>query len=151
MPSTSHTLTKIEQSIAAFTAAPTWAGWAQLRRQHRRYVQTHSFFPGREIEVIGALWRAVCEGPFLVLGWTRDAFIQAINDLVAAGAVIRLVHPDHMQARLAELHVSGNGECCCAKLAGDEIGAIMLENDEVVTWLYPLLAYQRENQIAGVS
>src|SRR6185436_13198341 len=142
MSSTSRTLTKIEQSVAAFTATPTWAGWAQLRRRHRRYVQTHALFPGREIEVISALWLAVCEGPFRIIGWTCDAFVQAANDLVAAGAVIRLLHPEHMHARLAELHVSGNGECWCAKLADDEIGAIMLENVEVVTWLYPVLAYQ---------
>jgi hypothetical protein len=74
MPSTSRTLTKIEQSVAAFTALPTWAGWEQLRRRHRRDLQTHALFPGREIEVIGALWQAVCEGPFRIIGWTRDAF-----------------------------------------------------------------------------
>ncbi len=105
------------QAIAAFNATPTWGAWQQLCRRHRRYLQTHSFFPGREIEVISALWRAVCEGPFLVVGWSRDTFIQAINDLVAAGAIIRLVHPDHMNARLSRLHISGNGECCCAELA----------------------------------
>jgi hypothetical protein len=110
-------------------------------------------FPGREVDVIRSLWQAVCEGPFLVLGWSRDTFIQAINDLVAAGAVIRLVHPDHIHARLAELHVSDSGDCCYAKLADDQIGAIMLENDEVVTWLYPVLVFQqaRSSMLAVVG
>jgi len=142
MPVTSRTLMKIEQSVAAFNAAPTWDAWQQLRRRHRRYIQTHSVFPGREIAVIAALWRAVCEGPFLVVGWSRDTFIQAINELVAAGTIIRLVHPAHMNARLSGLSISGNGECCCAKLADDPIGAIMLGNDEVVLWLAPVLAYR---------
>lgn len=143
MPTDNRTLDHIERAVATFRAAPSWDAWKQLRRRHRRYVLTHMLFPGREVEVIGALWQAVCEGPFLVLGWSRDGFIQAVNDLVVAGAVIRLVHPDHIHARLAELEVSGNGECCCAKLADDQIGAIMLENDEVVSWLYPVLAFQQ--------
>lgn len=143
MPTDNRTLDRIEHAVVAFTAAPSWAAWEQLRRRHRRYVQTHMLFPGREVEVIRALWQAVCEGPFLVLGWTRDGFIQAINDLVAAGAVIRLVHPDHIGARLVELLISGEGECYYVKLADDRIGAIMLENDEVVSWLYPVVAFHQ--------
>ncbi len=151
MSTDNRTLDRIERAVAAFRAAPSWTAWEQLRHRHRRYMQTHMLFPGREVEVIGALWRAVCEGPFLVLGWTRDTFIQAVNDPVAAGAVIRLVHPDHVYARLAELQVSGNGECCCATLADDKIGAIMLKNDEVVTWLYPVLAfYQAQRAVLAV-
>ncbi len=151
MPTYNRTLDRIERAVATFRAAPSWEAWQQLRSRHRRYMQTHMLFPGRKVEVIRALWQAVCEGPFLVLGWTRDAFIQAINDLMAAGGVIRLVHPEPVYARLAELQVSGNGECCCATLADDKIGAIMLENDEVATWLYPVLAfYQAQRAVLAV-
>lgn len=144
MPSSDQALTKSEHAIAAFNAQPTWQTWQQLRRRHSRYMQAHIFSPqGRGLEVIRSLWSTICEGPFLILGWTRDSFVQAINDLVVGGAVIRLVHPDHIGARLAGLQVSGDGECCYVELTDDEIGAIMLENDEVVTWLYPVLAFHQ--------
>ena len=143
--STNHdrALSTIEQSVTAFIADPSWRLWQQLRRRHDRYMTTHMLFPGREVDVIRALWSAVCEGPFTILGWSRNSFVQAVNDLVAIGAVIPLIHPDHIGARLAGLQVSGNGECCYVELADDAIGAIMLENDEVVTWLYPVLAFHQ--------
>ena len=144
-------LTTIEQAVAAFHAAPTWAGWEQLRRRHRRYIMTHMLCPGREVDVISSLWTAICEGPFLLLGWTRDSFVQAINALLAAGAVIPLVHPDHLGARLAGVAVAGDGECYVVDLADDAIGAIMLENDELVIWLYPVLAFHQAQARAALT
>lgn len=151
MSSNDRTLTKIEHAVTSFTVNPTWASWQQLRRQHKHYVKTHMLFPGREVDVIRALWLAVCEGPFTILSWDRDSFVQAVNDLVAIGAVIPLIHPDHIGARLAGLQVSGNGECCYVELADDAIGAIMLENDEVVTWLYPVLAFHQAQALAPLA
>lgn len=152
MTSNDRTLSDIEQSVAAFNVAPSWSSWQHLRRRHNHYVKTHMLFPGREVDVIRALWSAVCEGPFTILGWSRDSFVEAVNDLVAIGAVIPLIHPDHIGARLVGLQVSGNGECCYVELADDAIGAIMLENDEVVTWLYPVLAFhQAQVRIPSVA
>lgn len=135
-------LRRMHAAVAAFAAAPTWAAWQQLRRRHHRYLMTHAPGPdAAEIAVLRSSWRAVCDGPFIVHGWTRESFVAAVNDLVAAGATIPLVHPDHPGARLHAVTVSGNGDCFAVRLADDRIGAIILDAEELLAWLYPVLTY----------
>lgn len=135
-------MTRMRAQVAAFTTAPTWAAWQQMCRRHHRYLMTHAPGPDAdEIAVLRSSWRALCEGPFMLYGWNRESFVAAVNDLVVAGATIPLVHPDHPGARLAGVEVSGEGECFAVTLANDRIGAIMLDAEELVTWLYPVLTY----------
>ncbi len=87
-------LDRIEAKLAAFDAQPTMEGWRQLRAAHRRYLATHSIFPGsREHQVIARLWLAVWRGPFLVHGTTPEAVQAALRAKLDAGEVITISVP----------------------------------------------------------
>jgi hypothetical protein len=87
-------LDRIESLLAAFDERPTVEVWRKLRAAHRRYLTTHTIFPGsREHQVIARLWLAVWRGPFLVRGTTPEAVQTAIQAKLGTGEEIRIAVP----------------------------------------------------------